>query len=112
MLQGGLHHLAARVDFENVRNSWNRYCAEALPPFSYFDFLKQSFSKTERRDIDEHRLSHLLDMDVISDDGMTTFKEQGAIGSHLEIIQRNQGFKGFNQDSVTAIIRDTDPRKN
>ncbi len=34
-----------------------------------------------------------------------------SLGSHLEIIQRNQRFKGFDQDSVTAIIHATDPRR-
>jgi glycolate oxidase len=33
-----------------------------------------------------------------------------AIGSHMENLQRKQGFKGFNQDSVTVIIKETDPR--
>jgi hypothetical protein len=35
---------------------------------------------------------------------------QGAIGSHLENLQRKGGFKGFNQKSVSVIIQATDPR--
>ncbi|MGA2385742.1 MAG: hypothetical protein ABSG33_04330 [Candidatus Bathyarchaeia archaeon] len=30
----------------------------------------------------------------------STFGRDGAVGSHLENIQRSQGFKGFNQKSV------------
>jgi hypothetical protein len=36
--------------------------------------------------------------------------EEGAVGSHLEVIQRGEGFKGFNQQTVSDIIRRTDPR--
>jgi len=35
---------------------------------------------------------------------------EGALGSHLENLQRRGGFKGFNQKSVSAIIQATDPR--
>ena len=39
------------------------------------------------------------------------FRTEGAIGSHLENLERNQGFKGFNQTGVSEIISATDPRK-
>ena len=39
------------------------------------------------------------------------FIREGAIGSHLENLQRHGGFKGFNQKAVSAIIAATDPRK-
>ena len=35
----------------------------------------------------------------------------GAIGSHLENLERNDGYKGFNQKGVSDIIARTDPRK-
>jgi hypothetical protein len=40
------------------------------------------------------------------------FLRDGAIGSHLENLQRHGGFKGFNQKSVSVVISATDPRKN
>ncbi len=112
MLQGGLHHLAAKVDYAHARTALDSLSAGVLAPFSHFDFLKQSFSKAVRREVDKRRLSRLLEDGVISEEGMKVFSENGAIGSHLEIIQRGHGFKGFNQDAVTAIIQATDPRKN
>ena len=36
----------------------------------------------------------------------------GAIVAHLENIERNDGFKGFNQTGVSEIIAATDPRKH
>ena len=38
------------------------------------------------------------------------FRTQGAPGSHLEILQRWDGFKGFNKTGVSNIIRATDAR--
>jgi hypothetical protein len=38
------------------------------------------------------------------------FGREGAIGSHLENLQRRGGFKGFNQHSVSAVIAALDPR--
>jgi len=40
------------------------------------------------------------------------FLRDGAIGSHLENLQRKGGFKGFNQQAVSAIIAETDPRRS
>ena len=32
-------------------------------------------------------------------------------GSHLEILERDAGYKGFNQAGINEIIRETDPPK-
>ena len=45
-------------------------------------------------------------------DRFEQFSRDGALGSHLENLQRHGGFKGFNQKSVSAVISATDPRKN
>ena len=47
----------------------------------------------------------------ITDDQFAEFTKNGAIGSHLENLQRKGGFKGFNQHTVSLIIVETDPRK-
>jgi hypothetical protein len=39
------------------------------------------------------------------------FRREGALGSHLEILERNDGFKGFNQTGISEIITRTDPRR-
>ena len=36
---------------------------------------------------------------------------EGARGSHLEILERNEGYKGFNQSCINDIILRTDPRR-
>jgi len=109
MLSAGLHHLAARLDFEKATSDLEASRVEMLRPFSYFEFLKQAFSEVERREVRKERLDRLLN-NKINKEQYSKFLEEGAISSHLENIQRNQGFKGFNQDSVSAIITATDPR--
>ena len=48
---------------------------------------------------------------MISPEQAERFRHEGALGSHLEILERNDGYKGFNQTGISEIIRDTDPRR-
>ena len=56
------------------------------------------------------RLTNLERDHLISSEHLESFRNEGTIGSHLEIIQRGEGFRGFNQEAVSDIIRRTDPR--
>lgn len=111
ILQAGLHHLAARFDFEKLRADLKQSNINTMTPFSYFEFLKQAFTGGETWYADKERLDSLLEKGSITRVQYETFLKTGAIGGHLENIQRTQGFKGFNQHSVSAIIKATDPRK-
>ncbi len=82
-----------------------------MSPFSYFDFLKQAFTKGEIWHVDKRRLDALLKSSYITQEQYDVFIKNGAIGSHMENLERDQGFKGFNKSSVTKIIMETDPRK-
>ncbi|HHT9130028.1 MAG TPA: hypothetical protein ACFYEC_04085 [Candidatus Brocadiaceae bacterium] len=111
MLQAGLHHLAARFDFEKLRTDLKQQDITTMNPFSYFEFLKQAFTEGEIWSVDEKRLDILLEKSSITKTQYEMFLKNGAVGGHLENIQRSRGFKGFNQHSVSAIIKATDPRK-
>ena len=110
ILQAGLHHLAARYDFERLCSDLKQMNLTVMSPFSYFEFLKQAFSEGEMWNVDKKRLDILMESGTMSTSQHETFLRHGAIGSHLENIQRDQGFKGFNQKSVSAIITATNPR--
>lgn len=111
ILQAGLHHLAARFDFEKLRIDLKQANINTMSPFSSFEFLKQAFTEGEIWSLDKERLDRLLEKDLITKSQHEMFLKNGALGGHLENIQRTQGFKGFNQHSVSAIIKATDPRK-
>jgi hypothetical protein len=111
-LEAGMHHLEARFDFERVRTQLQSgHGVASLPPFSDFAFLKQAFTTGERWPVSAARAEKLLRSGFISQAEFDEFVTHGAIGSHLETLERRGGFKGFNQQSVSAVIAATDPRR-
>jgi hypothetical protein len=110
MLGAGLHHLAGRFVFDAVTEDLAQQGIRTMHPFSEFPYLKQAFTEGERWQIGTERLDRLAASRQITQAQREQFAEQGAIGSHLENIQRAEGFKGFNQERISDIIRRTDPR--
>ena len=110
-LQAGMHHLEARFDFARLRDQLAQQGVNTMKPFSDFEFLRQAFTEGERWRVAPHRVQALLADGRITREQADGFLRDGAIGSHLENLQRKGGFKGFNQKSVSAIIAATDPRK-
>jgi hypothetical protein len=110
-LQAGLHHLACRSDFATLRDQLDRSSDIAqMPPFTDFPHLKQAFTTGERWPVDPARIDALARGGLISAGQASAFRAEGAIGSHLESIERNAGFQGFNQTGISEIIAATDPR--
>jgi hypothetical protein len=109
-LQAGMHHLECRFDHALLRDQLAGLDVNTMKPFSDFPFLKQAFTEGERWPIRHERAERLLRAGLITDAQFREFTTQGAIGSHLENLQRKGGFKGFNQKSVSVIIQATDPR--
>lgn len=110
MLTAGLHHLASRLDFQAATADLAAWGIRMMRPFSDFSYLWQAFTQGERWPVAPERLERLAAAGQIREAQWKQFAEQGAIGSHLENIQRGEGFKGFNQQRVSDIIRRTDPR--
>ncbi len=109
-LEAGLHHLECRFDHELLREQLSVLDVKTMNPFSDFPFLKQAFTEGERWPVRPERAERLLRDGLIDEKQFRQFTNEGAIGSHLENLQRKGGFKGFNQKSVSVIITATDPR--
>lgn len=109
-LQAGMHHLEARFDFARLRDQLAQEGVDTMKPFSDFEFLRQAFTAGERWRVRPERVARLREQGLITPEQADTFRREGAIGSHLENLQRKGGFKGFNQKSVSVIIAATDPR--
>ena len=112
LLEAGMHHLEARFDFDILRAQFKESGVNMMTPFSDFPFLRQAFTEGERWPIRRERADRLLSDGLITKEHFDQFMQEGALGSHLENLQRHGGFKGFNQKSVSAVIAATDPRKN
>jgi len=106
-----MHHLECRFDHNLLSRQLADEVVGTLKPFSDFPFLKQAFTEGERWPVRRQRAERLLRQRLIDEQQFSQFVSEGAIGSHLENLQRKGGFKGFNQNSVSAIIQATDPRK-
>lgn len=110
-LEAGMHHLEARFDFEVLRGQLQTCGIQTMKPFSDFNFLRQAFTEGERWPVRRERAERLLKTGLLTRDQFDRFLKDGALGSHLENLQRHGGFKGFNQKSVSVVIAATDPRK-
>jgi hypothetical protein len=111
-LQAGMHHLEARFDFARLREQLALAGVGTMKPFSDFPFLKQAFTEGERWPVAPARIERLSQAGLITAAQAETFRRHGAIGSHLENLQRKGGYKGFNQQAVSVIIAETDPRRS
>jgi hypothetical protein len=111
MLQAGMHHLECQFDFERLAQQLETAAAiRTMPPFTNLPYLRQAFTEGERWPVSEARLRALLARRQITAEQADRFRREGALGSHLENLQRDQGYKGFNQQGVSRIIAETDPR--
>ena len=112
ILSAGMHHLEAQFDFEALRSDLDGLGVSTMKPFSDYPFLRQAFTTGERWPVEPWRLDKLLGEGRIDADQLARFLADGAIGSHLENLQRADGYKGFNQRAVGVILAATDPRLN
>lgn len=113
MLQAGMHHLECQFDHHALVKQLEASAAiKTMAPFTTFPFLRQAFTEGERWPVAESRIERLLGSGLITKQQADQFRATGAIGSHLENLERNDGYKGFNQTGVSDIIARTDPRKH
>ena len=110
-LEAGMHHLECQFDFDAVRPQLRAAGVETMTPFTDWAHLKQAFTKGEVWPVRIGRVQDALAGGFITPAQADQFRRDGALGSHLEILERNDGFKGFNQTGISEIILRTDPRK-
>jgi hypothetical protein len=111
ILKSGMHHLEAQFLFEDLTKDLAHTGVRMMDPFSNFPYLKQAFTSGEVWHVDSKRVHKLVDGGKITQAQAEKFLAYGAVGSHMENLQRREGYKGFNQKNVSFIIKETDPRK-
>src|SRR5688500_1506538 len=108
-----MHHLEAQFDFEALREQLEDDAAVyTMRPFRDIPHLRHAFTEGERWKVRPERIDRLLQRGLITPEQAKQFAENGALGPHLEKLERNDWFKGFNQTGVSEIIAATDPRKH
>jgi hypothetical protein len=107
----GLHHLEAEFDFARTQALLEAAGFGVMPPFTDLPMLKQAFTVAETWPVAPERVQTLRAQGLITPEQAERFLAQGAAGSHLEILQRWEGFKGFNKTGISAIVHDTDARR-
>lgn len=110
-LEAGMHHLECQFDFDAARAQLAAVGIETMAPFTDFSHLRQAFTKGETWQVDPKRIHKLLCANQITPEQSDRFRHAGALGSHMEILERNDGYKGFNQTGISEIITRTDPRR-
>lgn len=110
ILKAGMHHLEAQFSFDLLTKHLAHSGIRMMEPFSSFTYLKQAFTAGEIWLVAGARIDKLVHSGRISPEEAERFRTNGAVGSHLENLQRREGYKGFNQNNVSYIIKKTDPR--
>ena len=110
-LAAGMHHLEATFAFDQARTQLAAAGVPSMKPFTDLPHLRQCFTVAERWPVAQVRLDRLRHQGLITAEQAEQFRRDGALGSHLELLERNLGFKGFNQHGVSEIIAATDPRR-
>lgn len=110
ILQAGMHHLEAQFMFDQLVDDLGHLGIRVMDPFSNFAYLKQAFTAGEIWQVEPSHLQKLLEKGILTNEQADKFLTYGAVGSHLENLQRREGYKGFNQKNVSFIIKKTDPR--
>jgi hypothetical protein len=110
--KAGMHHLEAEFDFAKTDALHREAVCGVMNPFTDLPMLKQAFTQPEMWPVAKERVQALLERRLITPEQAEQFLTRGAAGSHLEILQRWEGFKGFNKTGVSSIILETDARRS
>ena len=112
MLEAGLNHLECMFDQKRLRAQFTQIGIQMMRPFSNFPHLYQELTIGEWWPVVPAKLNALEKAGLISAAQAEDFRLNGAIGSHFENLERNDGYKGFNQPGIDGVLRIIDPRKN
>jgi hypothetical protein len=110
-LSAGMHHLECQLDFEVARGALEQSGVAVMAPFTDFPHLRQAFTKGELWTVRPERLARAVDRGLLTEAQAERLGREGSLGSHFELLERNDGYKGFNQSGINRIITATDPRR-
>lgn len=110
MLEAGLNHVAGLYDNASLRAQLEREGIGFMAPFSDFAHLYQELTTGDWSAVDPRRVDALESAGHIDPSEAEKLRLEGSIVTHLENIERNDGFKGFNREGIDSVLRKIDPR--
>jgi hypothetical protein len=110
MLEGGLNHVAGLFQQETLRQQLQSQGLAMMNPFSDYPHLYQELTQGELIPVDPKKVDALEAEGHLGADESENIRLNGAVLSHLENIERNFGFKGFNKIGIDDVLRVLDPR--
>jgi len=110
-LAAGMHHLECQFDVAAITRQLTEQGIVVMPRFTDYPHLKQAFTQGETWPVASARLDRARRAGLLSAAQTERLARDGALGSHFEVLERNAGYKGFNQDGINRIILATDPRR-
>jgi hypothetical protein len=111
-LAAGMHHLECQFDLEAITRQLGEHGIGVMPRFSDFPHLKQAFTEGDTWPVASARIERAERSGLLDAAQAERLRRAGALGSHFEVLERNAGYKGFNQDGINRIILATDPRRS
>lgn len=110
ILEAGLNHVAFLFDQTKLRAQLGEDGVRMMAPFSDFPHLYQELTLGDWVPVDPIRVDTLEREGHIGAEEAEKIRLEGAILTHLENIERNYGFKGFNKPGIDDVLRKLDPR--
>lgn len=110
ILEAGLNHVAGLFEQRTLRNQLELEGVRMMAPFSEMPHLYQELTEGALIAIDPGRVDALEAEGHLDAAQAEEIRLNGAILSHLENIERNDGFKGFNKPGIDGVLRKLDPR--
>lgn len=110
ILEAGLNHVAGLYDWRTMHQLLSDEGIAFMAPFSNFKHLYQELTIGDWGAVDPKRVDALEAGGHIGADEADKLRQEGAIVTHLENIERNDGFKGFNREGIDGVLRKLDPR--
>lgn len=111
ILEQGLNHVACFYDQRAMREQMAKLGIRMMPPFSDMPHLYQELTLGDWAAVDPTRVDALEREGHLPPEEAERIRTDGAIITHLENIERNDGYKGFNKPGIDGVLQKLDPRR-
>ncbi len=111
ILEQGLNHIACFYDQKRFRAQMAELGIRTMPPFSDMPHLYQELTHGDWAPVDPARVDALEAAGHLPAQEAERIRLEGAIVTHLENIERNEGYKGFNKPGIDGVLKKLDPRR-